>query len=67
MSKEKLMSFLYGEMSAEEESAFQKQLSEDKDLRQELESLQGVRQLLQSAKDVSPEIKTINFPAKKRL
>jgi len=52
---EKLMAYLYGELSAQERADFEKQIEQNADLQQELKELKSTRSLLRQLEDIQPK------------
>ena len=63
--EEKLMDYLYGEMSASEKQAFEKELANNPTLKAALAELQGSREFLADLPDIQPTTKVVTLIAKK--
>lgn len=63
--EEKLMDYLYGEMSENEKQAFEQELEENPALKAELAALQGSRDFLADLPDVQPATKVVALKSKR--
>lgn len=63
--EEKLMDYLYGEMTASEKQAFEKELANNPTLKAALAELQGSRAFLADLPDVQPTTKVVTLKPKK--
>ena len=62
--EEKLMDYLYGEMTTSEKLAFEQELKNNPALKAELDALQGSRDFLADLPDIQPPTKVVTFKSR---